>query len=209
MGPEHTLLALQPPDDPAILARIGTAADLAALYVGKLTAARPRGPYFLGGYSAGALLALEMARQLQAQGREVALLVMLDPLFLRYSRLDQLFWRTLDRMVAMVAPFAGGRRIVRILSAMMQDRGLQQHVRILENHVPQPFGGRITLIEAQWSFLLRRPRFIAGWKRIAGGGLDRRFTKGTHHSFMRPPHVGALGRQLGAWVAQRAGARDA
>lgn len=205
MGPDHTLLALQPPDDEAEFAKVSTAVDLAALYVRNLTALRPTGPYCLGGYSAGALLALEMARQLLAQGREVAMLVMLDPLFLRYSRLEQISWRVLERTVAMLVPLAGGTRPVKILSAMVQDQGLQRHLRALQNHVPQPYPGRITLVEARWSrFPLRPPRFIADWKRIALGGLDRRRPTGTHHSFMRPPHVGILGQQLSTGLEQLA-----
>lgn len=205
MGPGHTLFALQPPDDEAAPFRAGGAVALAALYVRHLQAERPHGPYFLGGYSAGALLALEMASQLERQGEQVSLLVMLDPLFVRYSRLDQLFWLALTRVVLFLAPYAGGGRTIKVLSAMVQDQGLQRHVRVLEKHVPQPYAGRVTLIEARWSAFLRRPGSIAAWKRIARGGLDRHHSTGTHHSFMRPPHVGELGKQLVAWVAQGAG----
>ena len=41
---------------------------------------QPHGPYFLGGYSFGALVSLEMATILQNAGKEVALLVMIDTL---------------------------------------------------------------------------------------------------------------------------------
>ena len=40
---------------------------------------RPHGPYLLGGYSFGAVVAFEMAQQLRAEGEEVPLLFMLDP----------------------------------------------------------------------------------------------------------------------------------
>lgn len=43
-----------------------------------LRAVQPNGPYFLGGHSHGALIAFEMACQLQAQDQEVAILVLLD-----------------------------------------------------------------------------------------------------------------------------------
>ncbi|MEP7304913.1 MAG: thioesterase domain-containing protein, partial [Acidobacteriota bacterium] len=42
-------------------------------------AIRAHGPYLLGGYSFGAAVAFEMARQLTIEGDEVALLFMLDP----------------------------------------------------------------------------------------------------------------------------------
>jgi thioesterase domain-containing protein len=39
---------------------------------------QPNGPYYLGGYSFGGVVAFEMARQLQEQGEQVGILVVLD-----------------------------------------------------------------------------------------------------------------------------------
>ena len=52
--------------------------DMAAYYIEALRTVQPRGPYFLGGWSFGGLVAFEMAQQLQASGHEVALLALLD-----------------------------------------------------------------------------------------------------------------------------------
>ena len=49
---------------------------------------QPRGPYYIVGYSFGGLVAIEVARLLQEQGEQVALLGMIDSLF------DQRFWPT-------------------------------------------------------------------------------------------------------------------
>jgi thioesterase domain-containing protein len=51
---------------------------MAACYLEAVRAAAPEGPYLLGGYSSGAVIALEMAQQLRAQGEDVALLAMID-----------------------------------------------------------------------------------------------------------------------------------
>jgi aspartate racemase len=51
---------------------------MAACYVGGLREVQPHGPYFLVGYSAGGLVAFEMARQLHADGQEVGLVGLLD-----------------------------------------------------------------------------------------------------------------------------------
>ena len=51
---------------------------MAARFVAEVTAAQPEGPYLLCGYSFGGLVAFEMARQLEASGRTVALLAILD-----------------------------------------------------------------------------------------------------------------------------------
>ncbi|WP_445214848.1 thioesterase domain-containing protein [Brasilonema sp. UFV-L1] len=54
--------------------------DMAAHYIEALRKVQPKGPYFLGGWSFGGLVAFEMATQLQKSGDEVALLAVLDTL---------------------------------------------------------------------------------------------------------------------------------
>ncbi len=51
---------------------------MAADYLGELRAVQPHGPYALGGYSMGGLIAVEIALRLRAQGETVALLALLD-----------------------------------------------------------------------------------------------------------------------------------
>ncbi len=55
-----------------------TLAEMAAYAVEAMRRIRPNGPYYLAGYSAGGLVALEMARQLSAAGLVVPLVVLLD-----------------------------------------------------------------------------------------------------------------------------------
>jgi amino acid adenylation domain-containing protein len=52
--------------------------DLASGYVEHLRRLQPRGPYLLGGWSMGGIIALEMARRLQSEGEDVALVALLD-----------------------------------------------------------------------------------------------------------------------------------
>jgi thioesterase domain-containing protein/acyl carrier protein len=63
--------------------------DMAARYVKAVRALQPEGPYFLGGFSFGGSVALEMAQQLYARGERVALLAILDhtPPPTRYRKL--------------------------------------------------------------------------------------------------------------------------
>jgi amino acid adenylation domain-containing protein len=56
-----------------------TTEDMASHYLKEIRSLQPTGPYFLGGFSAGGLIAFEMAQQLRKQGQEVALLVLFDP----------------------------------------------------------------------------------------------------------------------------------
>jgi thioesterase domain-containing protein/acyl carrier protein len=52
--------------------------QMAAAYLLEVRSLQPAGPYFLGGFCFGGLLALEAARQLTAAGEEVALVVMMQ-----------------------------------------------------------------------------------------------------------------------------------
>ena len=52
---------------------------MAEHYLNGLRAIRPHGPYLLGGYSFGAVLAYEIAQRLRSKGEDVPLLFMLDP----------------------------------------------------------------------------------------------------------------------------------
>ncbi|MCB1389361.1 MAG: SDR family NAD(P)-dependent oxidoreductase [Rhodobacteraceae bacterium] len=47
-------------------------------YLAEVRQVQPHGPYLIGGFSGGGLTALEMARQLRAEGEEVRLLTLLD-----------------------------------------------------------------------------------------------------------------------------------
>ena len=52
--------------------------EMAAYAVGLMREVRAQGPYLIAGYSAGGLIALEMAQQLVAAGQAVPLVVLLD-----------------------------------------------------------------------------------------------------------------------------------
>jgi amino acid adenylation domain-containing protein len=51
---------------------------VASYYVEIVRSVQPEGPYILGGYSLGAVIAFEMAQQLKESGEEIALLAVLD-----------------------------------------------------------------------------------------------------------------------------------
>ncbi len=55
-----------------------TFADAARDYIAEMRRLQPRGPYLVGGFSGGGIIAYEIAQQLTAAGEEVAALVMLD-----------------------------------------------------------------------------------------------------------------------------------
>lgn len=62
---------------------------MAAAYIQAIRAVQPEGPYLLGGFCAGGLLAYEVAQQLCAAGQAVDLLALIDPMAgpIRFIRL--------------------------------------------------------------------------------------------------------------------------
>ncbi len=62
--------------------------ELAEAYLEELRVFQPQGPYYLGGYCFGGIVAYEMARQLQAEGEAIALLALInsDPPNSAYAR---------------------------------------------------------------------------------------------------------------------------
>jgi len=78
LGPNQPLWLMEPlgVDEAGVPESIGQIADR---YIARLRARQPRGAYRLGGYSAGGLVAFEMARKLRAAGDSVANVILIDP----------------------------------------------------------------------------------------------------------------------------------
>jgi pimeloyl-ACP methyl ester carboxylesterase len=70
--------------------------DMAARYVQEIKTVQPEGPYLLAGYCMGGTVALEMAQQLHAQSKEVALLALMETYNfseMPTSLLDKIYYR--------------------------------------------------------------------------------------------------------------------
>ncbi len=78
LGPKRPLYALQASGLDGREPPLETVEALARRYVEAVRAVRPDGPYVLGGWSMGGVVAFEMARELERQGQRVELLVLLD-----------------------------------------------------------------------------------------------------------------------------------
>ena len=78
LAPDQPAYGLQAVGLDGKSARHTTVEDMAAHYIQEMRAVQPDGPYYLGGYSMGGLIAFEMAQQLQRLGQRVALLALFD-----------------------------------------------------------------------------------------------------------------------------------
>src|SRR6266571_568610 len=99
LGPDQPFYVLEPytfeslPVPPTFEA-------MAAAHIKSLRTIQPEGPYLLGGWCNAALVAYEMARQLQAEGQTIDLLTLMDPAFVpMYRRLIHGFMRRIGSLL--------------------------------------------------------------------------------------------------------------
>ncbi|MBK1990596.1 AMP-binding protein [Sphaerospermopsis aphanizomenoides BCCUSP55] len=78
LGNEQPVYGLQPQGIDGKQPPLVRVENMATHYIQQIRTIQPQGPYFLGGYSFGGVVAYEMARQLQKQGEKVSFLAMLD-----------------------------------------------------------------------------------------------------------------------------------
>ena len=112
LGPDRPLFALEHQSldgRPALHLEVEAIANH---YLSEVRAIRAHGPYLLGGYSFGAAVAFEMARQLTIEGDEVALLFMLDPPGYAESPPDR---NRVRRLVDDMAPLGFGGKLAYLL----------------------------------------------------------------------------------------------
>jgi len=78
LGPQQRFYGIQTPTKNRNAEFVSSIESISQCYVDYLIEFQPEGKFLLGGYSTGAVIALEMAQQLRARGREVGLLVVFD-----------------------------------------------------------------------------------------------------------------------------------
>ena len=78
LGPDQPFYALAPYNFEG-LKSIPTVEEMATAHIQTMRGIQPEGPYLLGGFCNGGLVAYEMARQLHAQGQQIDLLALIEP----------------------------------------------------------------------------------------------------------------------------------
>jgi thioesterase domain-containing protein len=203
--------------------------EMAACNLEALCSAQPKGPYFLGGWSAGGLVAYEMARQLAGRGQEVALLALFDTavpdpdqevpgprkVLVRLAR--QLGLDLADRpglreasADELLAVFVREGRASSLLPAGMGEAELRRQVRLYRGHAeaalaysPLPYSGCVTLFRAAAGAAKGGQPAHLGWDRLAAD-VDLRLVPGNHDTMLREPHVQTLAAQLADCLAAQA-----
>ena len=79
-----------------------TVETMAQAHIKSMRSVQPEGPYLLGGWCNGGLVAYEMARQLHAAGQAIDLLVLMDPMYLGYRTRRRLLRRVISRLGSLI-----------------------------------------------------------------------------------------------------------
>lgn len=117
---DRPLYGLQEPGIEDGQALPGSVEEIAGLYVREIQTVQPHGPYGIGGFCFGGVVAFEMAQQLHRAGEPVQALILLDaippgyvPQITLEQRLDQHKSRMSDSSIAGKVIYIGGRIIRR------------------------------------------------------------------------------------------------
>ena len=124
--------------------------NLAEKYISNIKAVKPEGPYFLGGWSYGGLIAYEMARQLSLSGDEVKYLFIMDSNFMSSDRerelyIDMFNRDSFDSYLEKDPLFERFRQMGVIDSVVSNSKNV---VYDMTSYVPKPYDGRATFFKA-------------------------------------------------------------
>ncbi len=197
---------------------------MAADYIQEMRVLQPQGPYLLGGFCLGGIVAFEMAQQLHAQDQKVALLAMVDcgyPMWEgpqpSHSGKDLSYY--LRRLV-----FHWQRQPIKALASQIhfylmskvkqfsnkfsylsnqQARGLETvlllHAKARMIYEPQFYLGKITLIQTS-AYDNRIPDCQVKWSELTHEGLDYHVIPSSHEDMLALPYVQSLANQLRAYL---------
>jgi fatty-acyl-CoA synthase len=178
---------------------------LAAHYIEEMKTVQPHGPYTLVGYSAGGVVAFEMAQQLHDQGETVDFLGLIEAVVAK----DYLFRGSrhpLPRQILNLFQL-GPREIYHslhryITSPSQPDFADEATLNFWRSYVPKRYLGKVTLFKANGVLSVCHQRIPVerAWIELADQ-LEIHEVPGRHFSIMEYPHLRVLAAKLGACLA--------
>ncbi|RFU43197.1 amino acid adenylation domain-containing protein [Actinomadura logoneensis] len=220
-------LAHLPADQPVygLQSRVFTGAEpaedvaaMAADYAALIRSVRPHGPYHLGGWSLGGLIAYETACRLQADGEEVGLLALIDsyhgqdlgsaerdvlPEVLGAIGMDpDAVVRDGVPDVPKIMELLAARADV--LSTLGEDdlvrvfRAYQAGIRQAETYRPGTFRGDLLFFTALRDRPADMPAPAEHWGAVVAGRVTEHPVDAGHHALMEPAAVAVMGPVLAA-----------
>ncbi|MFF7656622.1 amino acid adenylation domain-containing protein [Streptomyces sp. NPDC007983] len=166
----------------------GSVPELAARYVTELLAVRSKGPHTLLGWSSGATLAWEMARQLCARGAAVPRLLLIDPLADLEPTHGASRVRTDRADDESLAELAGHLETWRALTRVTGE------YRYTPTVSPVHLVVTAECAAGTHSVSLGHPyeKYLSRWTELAGDGLEVTLVPGDHEEILAVPGVARI-----------------
>ena len=198
--------------------------DIAGCLAGKISRTQPEGPYVLGGFCVGGLLAFEVAQQLQAAGHDVSLTVMLDTPSPVYYQNPGLFAPRLTEPQYVLRRVArlGLRGSLKSARNRVGKRLGKSFISVRRGSVPQPqpeLDPVQKLIESAASRYQPRPlnaevalllstgyaphvNFLHSWRALVSGNLASETIQGEHMQLTSAPVVNHVANAINKHLAR-------
>jgi len=219
IGCERPFYALQSPVPGPHAEELLSIEQMAALYIGEVRKVQRAGPYLLGGWSLGGLLAYEMARQLASQGETTELLAMIDAypptperktnisMLVRFAaHLGRSLGKDLRRFSDQFLELGAEEQWMMLMEAMVQEGVLPretaqrqltdmlnvftQNTLAVDKYSLQENPQNIMLFIAAES---ENPEHIASeWSQWAGETVELHVISGDHYTIVQQPNVSQL-----------------
>jgi amino acid adenylation domain-containing protein len=233
LGMEQPFYGLQSPPAHFFGKADITIGQLATLYNREIRSVQPNGPYMLGGWSMGGLVAWEMAQQLVKEGHTVGLLALIDTTPpSRYLEAEDKAndLSMLARFALNMSGLAGrdpGPLVERFSQASEQDQwkmveeslvsygGLAPHTAHADMTALLDVFARNFLAMNNYSLHhSKQPvvffraaetpeRFSRLWNTWAGGGIQFHSVPGDHFTMLRRPNAGVIGEILRRYMRKQ------
>jgi thioesterase domain-containing protein/acyl carrier protein len=224
LGAAQPFYGLQAQGVDGRLQPLGSVEEMAAQYVEAIRTVQASGPYQLAGYSAGGVIALEMAHLLRRAGARVSLLAMIDTLspaaarrkvsyarklwLMRKWSLDFLLAWPLRRRKGKQADAEYAQALERLARGEPLPPELVEHhlfrnfVAAQARYMPQPYDGDMVLFKAsQADTQYLGAGDALGWEAHVRGEIRVTEVGGSHFTMMAEPGVSqvieALRKELG------------
>jgi amino acid adenylation domain-containing protein len=202
LGSDQPFFGLQAIDDAG-----SSVEDLARVYLDAMIGKQPRGPYRLGGWSFGGIVAYEMAHQLRVKGDEVQSLILFDamPPGSPAANLDRVLAEIRGRLevarpwLADPESTAEGGRWVAAAA-----RRARSHHEMLLAYAPPACDVPLLLLHATDRFEDQPYDAVAAWRRLVPGPFDEQRAGGNHLTMLEEPHVDGVATAVRSFFARSA-----
>ena len=203
MGPDHPFYGLQAQGLDGSRPCFPSIEEMATHYIREIRALQPEGPYCVGGFSFGGLVAYEMAQQLRAEGQWVPLLALFDtyPGKLKPVTASIIKLWQISSLTYAVRTFTRSiqRRVNMLLVPRVLKRVFQCNMRAASQYKLRPYSGKVVLFRAGEN-LRGEDDPHGAWQEFILGGLEIEEIPGDHGGILVQPQVLKLAERLQASV---------